>query len=364
MSDYRINGYDLTLEKVAEILEDPSPKIFIAPEAEERCRRSRRQIDRWMEKGAPAIYGVNTGLGALKDVAVPAEKHEEWNRTLSYPHSAGFGGWLPPQITRLALLLRANVLCQGYSAGRPELIRRLLELFEAGIAPAVIPEGCTGLGDLAPMAQCVMVVAGLPEAKAFFRGNLMPAREACRKAGLPEEFTLQCKEALMQISGGTMGQAIAVTAHARCLQILGSLRDRMSEGERENAKYQAWQETLAFIGAVLEQENNVDSDNPLLFETENDSFEAVMGCNSSNTQVGYAMDLLNILVAEMAAEAVPGTPARRQTYLHTQLKFLTMQVSADSIPTKGGQEDHVEFSYTAALKALKGTELLEKLLSA
>ena len=89
-----------------------------------------------------------------------------------------------------------------------------------------------------------------------------------------------------------------------------------------------------------------------------------MGCNSSNTQVGYAMDLLNILVAEMAAEAEPCTPARRQTYLHTQLKFLTMQVSADSIPTKGGQEDHVEFSYTAALKALKGTELLEKLLSA
>ena len=71
-----------------------------------------------------------------------------------------------------------------------------------------------------------------------------------------------------------------------------------------------------------------------------------------------------VQMAEMAAEAVPGTPARRQTYLHTQLKFLTMQVSADSIPTKGGQEDHVEFSYTAALKALKGTELLEKLLSA
>ena len=125
MSDYRINGYDLTLEKVAEILADPSPKIFIAPEAEERCRRSRRQIDRWMEKGAPAIYGVNTGLGALKDVAVPAEKHEEWNRTLSYPHSAGFGDWLPPQITRLALLLRCLRLLRLIFGSRR---RRLLRL--------------------------------------------------------------------------------------------------------------------------------------------------------------------------------------------------------------------------------------------
>ena len=114
----------------------------------------------------------------------------------------------------------------------------------------------------------------------------------------------------------------------------------------------------------MEQENNITCDNPLLFETGDEEYEAVMGCNCSNTQVGYAMDLLNILVAEMAAEAVPGTPARRQTYLHTQLKFLTMQVSADSIPTKGGQEDHVEFSYTAALKAASGAALLEDLLGA
>lgn len=364
MSDYTIDGYDLTLDKIAQVLADPSPQVRMTPEAEERCRRSRRQIDRWLEKGAPAIYGINTGLGALKDVAVPAEKHEEWNQTLPYPHSAGFGRYLPPEVTRLALLLRANILCRGYSAARPELISRILDVFDAGIAPAVFSEGSTGLSDLAPMAQCVMTVAGLPEAKAFYGGSLVSSREACRMAGLPETFPLQCKEVLMQMNGSTMSQAIALTAYTHCIRILRQMEEPSKEHRRKAEQHRACLEALEFIGAVLEQENNITCDNPLLFETGDEEYEAVMGCNCSNTQVGYAMDLLSILMTEMAAEALPDAPSPRQAFLYSRLKFLTMQVSADSIPTKGGQEDHVEFSYTAALKALKGTELLEKLLSA
>ena len=361
MSIYTINGHNLTLELIQQILEDPAPCVKMAPEAEERCRQTRTQIDRWLEKGAPAIYGVNTGLGALKDVAVPAEKHEEWNRTLSYPHSASFGGDLPPAVTRLSLLLRANVICLGYSASRPELAERLLDLFNAGIAPAVIAEGCTGLGDLAPMAQCVMVVAGLPESRAYYQGQLMPGREACRKAGLPEEFTLQCKEALTQISGGSMGNAIAIEAYLRCKKSLQELSAQMQPGTAGEEKCRAWQESLDFIGAALELECNVDSDNPLLFEVEDGQYEAVMGCNSSNTQTGYTMDLLSILLAEMGAEAASLHPTSQQQYQSKQLKFLSAQVSGDSIPTKGGQEDHVEFSYTAALKAAWGAEILEKM---
>ena len=364
MSEYILDGYHLTLEQTGQILADPHPQFQISPEAEERCRRSRAQIDRWLQEGAPAIYGINTGLGALKDVAVPAEKHEEWNLTLPYPHSAGFGRYLPPATTRMALLLRANLLCRGYSAARPELIRRILDLVQAGIGPAVFAEGSTGLSDLAPMAQCVMTVAGLPEAKAFYQGRLMSSREACRAAGLPEEFPLQCKEVLMQMNGSTMSQAISLTAYHQICQLLPRLEAHLASGERETELLSACREALAFIGSVLELENNISCDNPLLFEVEDGQYEAVMGCNCSNTQVGYAMDLLNILLAELAQEVEAVVPGSREAQLCRQLKVLTMQVSADSIPTKGGQEDHVEFSYTAARKAEQGTELLARLLDA
>ncbi len=191
MAVYQINGYDLTLELVEQILHDADAQVELSPEARTRCERSRAQVERWLEKNAPAVYGINTGLGALKDVAVPAQDHIRWNKKLPYPHAAGFDEYLPADITRLALLLRANVLARGYSAVRPALIHRLLDLVNAGVAPAVRGHGSTGLSDLGPMSQCAMVVAGLEDASAFYRGRLMSAPEALSRAGLAPQFTLE-----------------------------------------------------------------------------------------------------------------------------------------------------------------------------
>ena len=311
-------------------------------------------MDRWLEKDAPAVYGINTGLGALKDVAVPAQDHIRWNRKLPYPHAAGFDEYLPPEITRLSLLLRANVLARGYSAVRPALIDRLLDLFNAGVAPAVRGHGSTGLSDLGPMSQCAMVVAGLEDASAFYRGELMPAPAALSAAGLAPGFTLECKEVLAQMNGSTMTQAIAVIAFlglspllSRCLPCLPARRAA------------AVQETVKWVGSILERENNISCDNPLLFETEPGSYQAVMGCNCSNTQVGYAMDLLSVVLAQLG-RALPFREG--SSILLQRLDTLAMQVSGDSIPAKGGQEDHVEFSYTAAEKAAEGVALLRALL--
>lgn len=355
MAVYQIDGYHLTLELVNQMLQDPQARAELSAQARTRCEQSRAQVERWLEKDAPAVYGINTGLGALKDVAVPAQDHIRWNRKLPYPHAAGFDQYLPAEITRLALLLRANVLSRGYSAIRPALIQRLLDLVNAGVAPAVRGHGSTGLSDLGPMSQCVMVVAGLEDASAFYQGQLMPARQALAQAGLATEFTLECKEVLAQMNGSTMTQAIAVTAFLQfsallpqCLPFLPAPRAR------------AVQETVDWIGQILEQENNITCDNPLLFEMPDGQFEAVMGCNCSNTQVGYAMDLLSTVIAELGQGLLKqGAPA----ILWQRLATLAMQVSGDSIPTKGGQEDHVEFSYTAAEKAAESVCVLGTMLA-
>ncbi|MDE7220853.1 MAG: aromatic amino acid ammonia-lyase [Oscillospiraceae bacterium] len=167
---------------------------------------------------------------------------------------------------------------------------------------------------------------------------------------LPAEITR-----LAQMNGSTMTQAVAVTVFLRFSGLLPQCLPRLPA-----QRTRAIQETVDWIGQILERENNITCDNPLLFEIDNGQFEAVMGCNCSNTQVGYAMDLLSTLMAELGRGLMKqGSPA----ILWQRLATLAMQVSGDSIPTKGGQEDHVEFSYTAAEKAAESVCVLDAMLS-
>ena len=366
MNLYYIDGNTLTLETIKSILADDGAKVALSDSARERCQATRAQINKWMEKDAPVIYGVNTGLGNLKDVVVPPEKHIEWNKTLPYPHAAGMGEYLPPVVTLTSLLLRANVLARGYSGVRPELIDRMLEIFNAKVAPAVHSEGSTGLSDLGPLAQNVMTVAGLDGAKAYYDGKLMSSREALRCAGLAETFTLECKEVLAQMNGSTMTQAIAVLAFLRFEEFMPQAEARLSANGKVPEFMEGVHVVASFAKEILNRENNISCDNPLLFELPDGGYEAVMGCNCSNTQVGYAMDMMNTVLAEVAAALaakVSDEPAGDEArHLLEKIRTCAMQVSADSIPTKGGQEDHVEFSFTAARKFSYAVRMIPKLL--
>lgn len=365
MSLYYIDGHTLTLDGIRAMMNDHEAKVALSEEADQNCRKTRGQIERWMEKDAPVIYGVNTGLGNLKDVVVVPEKHIEWNKTLPYPHAAGMGDYLAPEITLMSLLLRANVLARAYSGARAELIYRILDIYNAKVAPAVHSEGSTGLSDLGPLAQNVMTVAGLDEAKAYYCGELMPSREALHRAGLAETFTLECKEVLAQMNGSTMTQAIAVLAFLRFEDVMAKAERRLSEDEKLPDFIEGCREIINFTKDILNRENNISCDNPLLFELPEGGYEAVMGCNCSNTQVGYAMDMMNTVIVELAngiAEQLTEEPKRAMAHhLLNKIKTCAMQISADSIPTKGGQEDHVEFSFGAARKFSYAVALLSKL---
>ncbi len=367
MSLYYIDGNSLTLDVIRRMTADKEAAVALSEEAAARCRAARAQIDRWMEKDAPVVYGVNTGLGNLKDVVVPPEKHIEWNKTLPYPHAAGMGEYLAPEVTLTSLLLRANVLARGYSGVRPALIERILSVYNAKVAPAVHSEGSTGLSDLGPLAQNVMTVAGLGEAKAYYKGELLSAREALHRAGLPESFTLECKEVLAQMNGSTMTQAITVLAFLHFEALLPEIERRVAGDGVAPPYLEGCRGVIEFTKAVLDRENNISCDNPLLFELPEGGYEAVMGCNCSNTQVGYAADMMNIVLIELASgicEKISGGLARSESrHLLNKIKTCAVQVSADSIPTKGGQEDHVEFSYTAARKFYYAVELVRKLLT-
>jgi histidine ammonia-lyase len=380
---YYIDGYSLTIEEIVSATKGEAGSVCMAPEAIERCEGSRTQIRKWLEKDAPVVYGVNTGLGNLKDTALSPEDHLEWNKTIPYPHAVGMGDPISPDITRASLLIRANVLCRGYSAVRPELIQRMLDIFNKGISPVVLELGSTGLSDLGPLAQSAMVVAGLEEAEVFYKGKRKKAKKCFEEVGLKPVFQLECKEVLAQMNGSTMTQAIAVFACHNMQQLL-NIEKEIEKTANVNKKfpidskekvYCAVEKALKFILGIVNFENNVSCDNPLLFKVDEENYEPVMGCNCSNTQVGFALDLLNVLISEKSNfiyEMICQFENRQQEVkkprvlaasVLREIKALCLPASADSIPTKGNQEDHVEFSYGAARKALKAEKLYKLLLA-
>src|SRR5690606_3953474 len=126
----------------------------------------------------------------------------------------------PDDVVRLAMLLRVNVFARGNSGVRSALVFRLLDLFNAGVVPVVGSQGSLGLGDLPPMAQIGLVVAGMPQGRARWRGLSGTAPEILRRAGLPAEFPLQARESLALTSGSTLTLAAAAVAAARARQML------------------------------------------------------------------------------------------------------------------------------------------------
>ncbi|RXZ83137.1 aromatic amino acid lyase [Paenibacillaceae bacterium] len=382
-SNYFLDGCRLTVDEVVQAVRGELGTVGLTGEAIAKCEASRAQVTRWLVDDAPAVYGVNTGLGNLKDSVLSLEEHLAWNKTIPYPHAVGLGEYLNPAITRASMLIRANVLSRGYSGVRSELIHRMLSIFNQGIAAAIRELGSTGLSDLGPLAHNAMVVSGLEEAEVFYKGQRMLAQDCFAAIGLEASFPLECKEALAQMNGSTMTQAIAVYACHNMQQLI-NIEKKIDSIWAElgllpfaaKAKVdQAVDKAFRIIANTVNFENNITCDNPLLFEAE-DGYEAVMGCNCSNTQIGYVMDLLAILLADKANVMIElFNRLEREKNLNISgirehalarvgyIQSLCLPASADSLPTKANQEDHVEFSYGAARKAMKALQAYQFLLS-
>src|SRR5262245_7558998 len=112
----------LTLESIVEVAR-AGRAALPGPAATAAMERARAVVDRVVVggDGAPAVYGVNTGFGALAEVRISAAQVTELQRNLVRSHSAGVGQPLPRDATRAMMLLRAQVLATGRSGARPEV---------------------------------------------------------------------------------------------------------------------------------------------------------------------------------------------------------------------------------------------------
>jgi histidine ammonia-lyase len=324
-------------------------RVELPPATRERMTAHRDSLLRQLDAGV-RMYGVNTGYGADSVNALAAEDVREVQRNTLTSHAVGTGEACPDDIVRGMLLLKANVLAQGLSAVRPELVVLIAGLLDHGIAPVVPTQGSLAAsGDLVPQGHLGQALMG--EGLVRVDGRTLPAAEALAAAGL-EPLEPAEKEGLalvngtmfttawalrnvaraerllvaadvvaamtMQAMGGfptacdarvTAARphpgAVTVAANIRALTAGSALLDRPKSRVHDpyclrclpqvhGASRDAW----SYARGAVEIELDANSDNPLVFpETD----EWLSGGNFHAQPVGIPMDTLAVAVAELAS---------------------------------------------------------------
>lgn len=192
----------------------------LAPATRSMLAERREQIVAHVGSQEVPAYGFNRGFGHNVDLSVDDDQLSNLQHNLILSHAVGVGEPADEHIVRIAMLLRANSLCRGFSGVRPELVEALLNLLNKKITPIVPECGSVGAsGDLAPLSHIAMTLIGHGEA--FFSGQRMPAAEALEKAGL-SPVRLEMKEGLALNNGVQFMTALGLSACATIKTLLQS----------------------------------------------------------------------------------------------------------------------------------------------
>jgi histidine ammonia-lyase len=212
MRTLTLDGASLKLSDLRSLARGETPRLSIAREAKQRIVHARELVEEHVAKG-DAVYGLTTGFGKLKNVAIAAADLAELQKNLVLSHCCGIGEPMPLEEVRIAQVLRLNGLVRGHSGVSLALAERLVALFNKGFVPVVPQKGSVGAsGDLAPLAH--MAAAYLGHGDAYVNGKQRSAKSALKSIG-EAPLELQAKEGLALINGTEIIKAIGVAAWVR-----------------------------------------------------------------------------------------------------------------------------------------------------
>jgi len=202
---YIITGYELTVEDVVNVARN-NQKVELHKDAIEKIKVCRKMVEDKIANDE-TMYGINTGIGEFSEVKLDEQEIKDFQKFLIYNHAAGIGDPAPIEYVRGAILGRINVHAKGHSGIRPEITLTLVEMLNKGVTPFICQKGSVGAsGDLAPMAQIALLLMG--EGKAFYKGELLPGKEAMDKAGIPIPG-LEARDGLGTINGSNVLTAMS-----------------------------------------------------------------------------------------------------------------------------------------------------------
>ncbi|MGZ4236732.1 MAG: HAL/PAL/TAL family ammonia-lyase [Solirubrobacteraceae bacterium] len=203
-----LDGASLTIADALEVSRR-SRSVTLSQAAANAVRAS-RELKRSLISQEIPIYGVTTGLGDSAHRQISSGKTAELQRNLLRFLGCGTGPIAPPEVTRVAILLRANCLSKGNSGVRVELVERLLDLLNNDVLPLIPERGsCGASGDLVPLSYVGRTIVG--ETTVTFNGETCSAADALAELGL-EPLALEAKEGLALTNGTSFMSAFACLA--------------------------------------------------------------------------------------------------------------------------------------------------------
>ena len=159
------------------------------------------------------IYGVTTGFGGMATEFVSCESAAASQNNLLAFLATGAGPTIDRRHVRAAMLLRANVLMQGCSGVRLDIIERLIQFLQADATPVVREYGSIGAsGDLVPLSVIARAITGQSGfVKVQLGDRVVDGETALRELGL-KPISLLPKEGLAIVNGTSFSSAIAANA--------------------------------------------------------------------------------------------------------------------------------------------------------
>lgn len=438
MTKYEIRPeHHMTIHEVADIILHQRT-IQLSENAKERIAKCRYFLDEYQKNASAPVYGINTGFGSLYNKAIGEADLEKLQENLLLSHACGMGSEVPSHIVKIMLLLKVHALSYGHSGVQLATVERLVDFFNKNIIPVVYTQGSLGAsGDLAPLSHLCLPLIGMGEV--YYEGKKVQSHVALEAERL-ERIHLKSKEGLALINGTQFMNAYAVHCTIEGERIMRGLEKiaamsldafdgriepfddllhkvRAHRGQREVAArmrlllegsqlitqhkehvqdpysfrcipqvHGASWDQLEHVKAVVEQEINSVTDNPIIFPDEN---KIISGGNFHGQPLALVLDLLSIALAEMGSISErrvyklisgqrnlpaflvqnPGLnsgfmiPQYTAASIVSQNKQLCTPASVDTIDSSNGQEDHVSMGANAATKCFQVLSNLRRLAS-
>src|SRR5215203_1893893 len=204
---FELDGRSLTIEDVVAFSRRSEyASCALSAEAVEKITATRALKRDLIGREVP-IYGVTTGFGDSAHRQISASKTAHLQQNMLRFLGSGTGPIASPEVTRAAMLLRANCLARGNSGVRLELVERLLFYLNNDVLPLIPERGsCGASGDLVPLSYVAAALVG--EEEVLHGGRSIDATEVLAEHGL-EPMVLEAKEGLALTNGTSFMSAFA-----------------------------------------------------------------------------------------------------------------------------------------------------------
>jgi histidine ammonia-lyase len=168
-----------------------------------------------------AVYGVNTGMGALSKVRLSDAEQQAHQRNLLLGRATGGPPWLDEADVRAIVAVRLRTFLSGDAAVSASLCQRLADFLAARIVPAVPRDGAGCAGEIIQLAHCFSPLAGLGSVLGRTVDELVPAGDVMQgtrpaAAALAEHglaaYQLGPKEGIALLAGVPGATALSILA--------------------------------------------------------------------------------------------------------------------------------------------------------